>query len=178
MSVKIPVIVFMVTFVATLVLVVLLAKVYDREPPLPAIGSASLTPFPNIAPVVPPPSLAVGPESTACLSMVADASGHYEPSPLSKLRVCEIDADCADCSSSPIQVPMSCQSPNDDMANAQDALGNPGANYCLPTPKTCLPTSATQGSLVACTHDADCGACDDALGDGQAMQCEIVSSPK
>ncbi len=164
----IPITVFVVTLVCTLVLTVVLARVYDRDKPVARAGA--LPPFPNVAPLVAAPP--ASPTSTSCVSLVGDASGAYVPAPMNKLRVCASDADCDGCTSSPLETPISCQPPSPDVEAQQSALDNPGASYCLPTPKTCLAEP-----LVACTHDLDCAACDDRVGSA-AMQCEIVASPK
>ena len=168
MHAKIPIIVFVVTLFATLVMVVLLSRVYDKDTRLPS-GSRSLPPFPNVAPLVISPEL--DPTSTSCVSLVGDATGAYVPAPMNPLRACGSDGDCSGCTSSPIDTPLSCRAPSSDVAAQQAALGNSASAYCLPTPQTCLEP------LVACTHDIDCASCSDTVGD-QAMQCQIVSAPK
>lgn len=165
MRANIPILVFVITLVATLVLVVMLSRVFDKEHAL--TGSKSLPPFPNVMPLVAAPEVA--PTSTACVSLVGDETGAYVPAPMTALRVCGSDADC-DCTSSPIHTDISCQVPSADVAAQQAALGNSASSYCLPTPQACMQ------SLVACTHDMDCASCDK-VGD-QAMQCQIVSAPK
>ena len=169
MGANIPIIVFVVTLVTTTVVVVMLTRVFDKEKQVMS-GSKSLPPVPDVMPLVTSPPVST---STACVSLVGDATGGYVPSPMNPLRACRSDMDCDGCTSSPMETEISCQPPSQDVAAQQSALGNGSSAFCLPTPRTCL----TQ-DLVACTHDLDCASCDDRVGDNQAMQCEIVTAPK
>lgn len=161
-----PSVVFVISLVTTLVLVITVALVYDRTPDTRKQKRSS-HPFPNVAPLVAGP-----PTKDVCVNLMSDASGHYVPSPKDPLKTCTTDFDCADCGSSPVDVPVECRAPSASVAQQQHDLKNSADKYCLPRAQSCMP------DLHACTHDGDCAVCDDVLGGGEAMRCEIVSDPK
>jgi len=178
--ISIAVLVFFITFITTLVLTVLVAYVWDGETPLPPhAGAKALPPFPLVVPlaVAPPTS----PTTDTCVNLVGAANGGYVPSPLNPLRPCSSDTDCEGCHITPSELnhqTLSCVSgstyPN--VPAQQTALNNRSAKFCLPKRHACLPPR--RDDLLACTHDADCASCDDEIGNGAAMQCQIVSRPK
>lgn len=170
---KIPVIVFFISLVASTILIITLSKVYDRDKELVNVGSKSLPPFPDVAPLVAAPEV-TDPTTNLCVSLVGDETGGYVPSPMDPLTQCSSNADCDTCVTSPIEVPLECKAPTEVIAQQQSNIGNPGSKFCLPQTSTCL----TQETLLACTHDADCASCSDEVGDGKALQCQIVTSPK
>lgn len=174
MNFKIPTIVFFVTFVATLVLIVVLSKVYDKDPDLKTLaGAKSLPPFPDVAPLVAPPITEAS--TSLCLHLVGDQTGGYVPSPLDALQPCTSTTDCANCTTSPVPMDLDCVAPSTEVATQQSAIGNPSAKYCLPAPQTCL---ASDTPLLSCTHDADCASCSDEIGSGAGLQCQLVTDPK
>lgn len=176
---KIPVIVFVLVFVATLVLTTVVAHVYSRKsgdtgPQL--AGTRVLPPFPNVAPLTTAPAWSAPPGSSVCVVLTGDERGAYVPAPLHPLTKCTSAGDCEGCTvSTGENVAISCQTPSAEVSAQQSGLDNASSKFCLPTPKTCI--SATTG-LTACTHDSECAPCVDAVGEGQAMTCEIVGHPK
>lgn len=177
----IPLIVFVVTFVVTIALVILVAYVWNPETALtPVNGIKAMPPFPNVSPVVPAPL--TDPMVNICVNLVGNAQGMYVPSPQERLRACTTDAQCSDCHVGPAEIDallkptLACASPTADVAAQQAGLGNDASKFCLPTPRACLPPNSD--AFIACTHDAECASCTDVLGDGIGMQCEIVSKPK
>jgi hypothetical protein len=185
--VVIPVVVFVVTLVVGLALTILVAYVWDGSEPVgPPAGVKALPPFPSVSPLVAPPP--VNPEAAVCVSLVGDETGAYVPSPLFPLRACSLDADCADCHVAPedldatLRRTLRCVNTGDasagypDVASTQAALGFSGSQFCLPQKHACLPPESD--SLVACTHDSECAQCNDEIGDGAAMSCQIVSRKK
>ena len=173
MNFKIPTIVFFVTLIAAMVLIVVLSKVYDKDPELNTLaGAKSLPPFPNVAPIVaaPPPD----PSTNLCVHLMGDQTGGYVPSPLDPLQKCSSNADCDNCTTSPIPIELACVEPSAQVSQQQADIGNSAGKYCLPKPQQCL----TPTTLLACTHDADCAPCTDDVGDGAALQCQIVTQPK
>ena len=182
-KVVIPVVMFLCIFIATLVLTVVVAYVWDKETALPvSAGMRALPPFPTVAPVVNVPSS--DPIDTVCTTLVGGATGQYAPSPTAPLRPCSSDSDCEGCHVAPAELDdrlkntIKCVDANeyDGLGAQQDALGNGGPKFCLPARRSCLPPDSD--TLVACTHDAECASCDDVIGDGAAMQCQIVSKQK
>ena len=180
-SSSIPIIVFFTTFFVTVALTIVVVYVWDKEVPFIKVsGTKSRLPVPNVAPLVnAPPS---DPLSNVCLNLVGNAGGMYVPSPRDPLHRCSSDEDCHDCHVSPAQLDdvlkptLACLDAGAyaGVADQQNALGNPSPKYCLPQRRACL----IPGELVACTHDVECASCDDVIGDGAAMQCQIVSKPK
>ncbi len=170
-------VVFSITFIVTLILTVLIAYVWDKDMPLPPQqGVKALPPFPTVAPIVTAPINLVN--DTVCVTLMGDSSGAYVPSALNPLRPCNNNSDCNGCVTAPVKMPLQCVDANmyKDVAEQQASLGNTSAKFCLPERRACLPPDAN--TLVACTHDADCAQCDDVVGDGASMQCQIVSKPK
>lgn len=181
---SIPIIVFFVTFLVTVGLTLVVSHVWDKEVPFaPVAGVKARMPFPSVAPLVNAPP--TDPLETVCVNLVGNASGMYEPSARDPLRPCTSDEDCSDCHVSPVQLnavlkpTLACvdASAYTGVAAQQSALGNSSTSYCLPQRRACLPPQSPDG-LVACTHDAECAACNDVVGDGAAMQCQVVSKPK
>lgn len=166
MHTKIPALIFGVTLVSTIVLVLVMTLVFEKTKD--THGVRAMPPFPNIAPLVAAPPAA----KSVCVNLIGDASGRFTPSPKAKLQPCISNDECLACTTSPVDVPVHCDIPSREIANQQADLDNPSARYCIPKTKLCLP------ELQSCSHDADCAVCDDEVGDGQAMQCEMVSKPK
>jgi hypothetical protein len=173
-SFKIPVIVFFITLVASTVLIVTLAKAYDKDKELVNVGSKSLPPFPDVAPLVAAPVVVDPTTTNLCVSLVGDETGGYVPSPMDPLTQCSSNSDCDTCVTSPIEIPLECKEPTSEISQQQTNLGNSGSKFCLPKTSACL----TQETLLACTHDADCASCSDEVGNGAALQCQIVTKPK
>lgn len=182
-QIVIPMVVFFTSFILALVFTILSSYVWDKETPISSdtsSGVKAMPPFPTVVPLVMAPP--TDPLNTVCVNLVGSDNGSYVPSPLDPLRQCSTNADCAECHVTPTELDAQIRNtlacvPSDaypDVADQQASLGNNGSKFCLPYPRTCL---APQ-SLVACTHDADCAACDDDVGDGVGMQCQIVSTPK
>ena len=166
------IITFFLCFIFGTGVTLLCSYIWDMREGLVKQGTSAYPPFPQIMPLVAAPSLA-GDIKNHCVSFVGNAVGKYVPSPLEKIKSCGSVGDCLNCSTSPVEIPLTCVSASQEVAEQQKALNNESEHYCLPEPVACLVNQPKP-----CTHDLECAGCSDALNPGESFGCEVVESAK
>ncbi len=160
---------YIITLLLVIVLTVVFAKVWDREPEFNTgvTGGTSNTPVPHADPQVPLPI--TQDVTDKCVVLQPDPQGGYRPSPQVKLRPCNSNHDCSSCEDSE---QIACVQANDVIKGQQSTLGNLSDKYCLPKQHQCL--SGHTQDLQQCTQDIDCVSCNDDLPNQEVMTCQQI----